>query len=164
MRIVEEQQQQKLQQQLQQQRLHPTYFTMPDWSKGSSDNNTTKHNRSASSAGPYYIPSTQPPTESPIMARPRSSDSDSSDATMTPSINARQETSYHHPIPVQIQRPASAASIARPASTTPSVSTMSDEALRDRIERLRAGGWQRKRFDNRRYEALREQVLGELGV
>ncbi|KAI1369242.1 hypothetical protein F5Y08DRAFT_148521 [Xylaria arbuscula] len=34
--------------------------------------------------------------------------------------------------------------------------------LQNRIERLRASGWQRKRFDNRRYEALREQVLGEL--
>ncbi|KAI1756546.1 hypothetical protein F4782DRAFT_270509 [Xylaria castorea] len=36
------------------------------------------------------------------------------------------------------------------------------ENLRDRIERLRAGGWRRKRFDRRRYETLREQVLGEL--
>ncbi|KAI1152168.1 hypothetical protein F4825DRAFT_450762 [Nemania diffusa] len=34
--------------------------------------------------------------------------------------------------------------------------------IRDRIERLRASGWQRKRFDSRRYEALREQVLVEL--
>ncbi|OTA86780.1 hypothetical protein M434DRAFT_81780 [Hypoxylon sp. CO27-5] len=39
-----------------------------------------------------------------------------------------------------------------------------DEALQQRIERLRAGGWRRKRFDSRRYEALREQVLGELGA
>jgi hypothetical protein len=38
-----------------------------------------------------------------------------------------------------------------------------DEAIQRRIERLRAQGWQRKRFDSRRYEALREQVLGELG-
>ncbi|RYP65260.1 hypothetical protein DL769_006372 [Monosporascus sp. CRB-8-3] len=38
-----------------------------------------------------------------------------------------------------------------------------DDALQQRIERLRAAGWQRKRFDGRRYEALREQVLGELG-
>ncbi|KAH9908913.1 hypothetical protein F4778DRAFT_203932 [Xylariomycetidae sp. FL2044] len=38
-----------------------------------------------------------------------------------------------------------------------------DEALEQRIERLRANGWQRKRFDSRRYEALREQVLSELG-
>ncbi|KAI1142892.1 hypothetical protein F5Y05DRAFT_420733 [Hypoxylon sp. FL0543] len=51
-------------------------------------------------------------------------------------------------------RPASAASTVRCA----------DEALRERIERLRAGGWRRKRFDGRRYEALREQVLGELGA
>ncbi|KAI0102941.1 hypothetical protein GGR51DRAFT_550205 [Nemania sp. FL0031] len=35
-------------------------------------------------------------------------------------------------------------------------------SIRDRIERLRASGWRRKRFDSRRYEALREQVLGEL--
>ncbi|KAI0842926.1 hypothetical protein F5Y06DRAFT_76998 [Hypoxylon sp. FL0890] len=55
------------------------------------------------------------------------------------------------PIP---SRPASAASTIR----------CGDEALQQRIERLRAGGWRRKRFDNRRYEALREQVLGELGA
>ncbi|KAI0116964.1 hypothetical protein F4814DRAFT_269555 [Daldinia grandis] len=51
-----------------------------------------------------------------------------------------------------ISRPASAASTIR----------CTDEALKQRIERLRANGWQRKRFDSRRYEALREQVLGEL--
>ncbi|KAK6088299.1 hypothetical protein SCUP234_00787 [Seiridium cupressi] len=37
-----------------------------------------------------------------------------------------------------------------------------DEALQKRIERLRSNGWQRKRFDSRRYEVLREQVLSEL--
>ncbi|KAI8954872.1 hypothetical protein F4801DRAFT_587339 [Xylaria longipes] len=37
-----------------------------------------------------------------------------------------------------------------------------EKNLRGRIERLRASGWRRKRFDGRRYEALREQVLGEL--
>ncbi|KAI1356283.1 hypothetical protein F5Y01DRAFT_301244 [Xylaria sp. FL0043] len=37
-----------------------------------------------------------------------------------------------------------------------------EKNLRDRIERLRSSGWRRKRFDSRRYEALREQVLGEL--
>ncbi|KAI1376265.1 hypothetical protein F4677DRAFT_86496 [Hypoxylon crocopeplum] len=57
-------------------------------------------------------------------------------------------------IPRAISRPASAASTIR----------CSDEALQQRIERLRAGGWQRKRFDSRRYEALREQVLVELGA
>ncbi|OTB14366.1 hypothetical protein K445DRAFT_23772 [Daldinia sp. EC12] len=54
--------------------------------------------------------------------------------------------------PRAIIRPASAASTIR----------CTDEALRQRIERLRANGWKRKRFDSRRYEALREQVLGEL--
>ncbi|KAI1465703.1 uncharacterized protein F4812DRAFT_461398 [Daldinia caldariorum] len=54
--------------------------------------------------------------------------------------------------PRAIVRPASAASTIR----------CTDEALRQRIERLRANGWRRKRFDSRRYEALREQVLGEL--
>jgi hypothetical protein len=37
-----------------------------------------------------------------------------------------------------------------------------DDSIQKRIERLRASGWQRKRFDTRRYEALREQVLSEL--
>ncbi|KAI8957783.1 hypothetical protein F5Y11DRAFT_338266 [Daldinia sp. FL1419] len=51
--------------------------------------------------------------------------------------------------------------ISRPASATSTI-RCTDEALKQRIERLRANGWQRKRFDSRRYEALREQVLGEL--
>ncbi|KAI1484914.1 hypothetical protein F5X96DRAFT_683241 [Biscogniauxia mediterranea] len=42
--------------------------------------------------------------------------------------------------------------------------TNTDDALQQRIERLRASGWKRRRFDSRRYEALREQVLGELGA
>ncbi|KAI2465067.1 hypothetical protein F4781DRAFT_425082 [Annulohypoxylon bovei var. microspora] len=58
------------------------------------------------------------------------------------------------PNPRAISRPVSVASTIR----------CGDEALKQRIERLRAGGWQRKRFDNRRYEALREQVLCELGA
>ncbi|KAI0974232.1 hypothetical protein F4678DRAFT_368253 [Xylaria arbuscula] len=47
-----------------------------------------------------------------------------------------------------------------PAS--PSSASGDGKSLQDRIERLRASGWRRKRFDSRRYEALREQVLGEL--
>ncbi|KAI1815379.1 hypothetical protein GGS20DRAFT_576262 [Poronia punctata] len=39
----------------------------------------------------------------------------------------------------------------------------SQPRLQERIERLRGSGWQRRRFDARRYEALREEVLGELG-
>ncbi|KAI1338493.1 hypothetical protein F5Y15DRAFT_424728 [Xylariaceae sp. FL0016] len=62
-------------------------------------------------------------------------------------------TTTQHP------RPASAAS-----SSAPSSATVRDSYLQERIERLRAGGWQRKRFDSRRYEALREQVMGELGA
>ncbi|CAJ2500939.1 Uu.00g037920.m01.CDS01 [Anthostomella pinea] len=56
-------------------------------------------------------------------------------------------------------RPASVMSM---ESTTSTIRAGGDEDLQQRIERLRAGGWQRKRFDSRRYEALREQVLGEL--
>lgn len=59
--------------------------------------------------------------------------------------------------PASIPRCSSSASTTRPHHAP-------DEALQKRIERLRAGGWQRKRFDARRYEALREQVLGELGA
>lgn len=44
-----------------------------------------------------------------------------------------------------------------------SSSTTGDNgALRERIERLRANGWRRKRFDPKKYEALRESVLDEL--
>ncbi|KAI1852313.1 hypothetical protein JX266_002491 [Neoarthrinium moseri] len=53
-------------------------------------------------------------------------------------------------------RPSSAASSTRSGGA--------DEALQKRIERLRANGWQRKRFDNRRYEVLREQALSEIGA
>ncbi|KAI1765324.1 hypothetical protein GGR53DRAFT_268348 [Hypoxylon sp. FL1150] len=56
-----------------------------------------------------------------------------------------------------------ASAISRPASAASTIRS-SDDALQQRIERLRAGGWRRKRFDSRRYEALREQVLGELGA
>jgi hypothetical protein len=34
--------------------------------------------------------------------------------------------------------------------------------LKARIERLRAEGWQRKRFDPRRYDALCEAALADL--
>jgi hypothetical protein len=49
---------------------------------------------------------------------------------------------------------------------TPEITSDNNELrsleLRARIERLRQNGWQRKRFDPTRYEALREQVLAEL--
>ncbi|KAI0547420.1 hypothetical protein F4679DRAFT_586471 [Xylaria curta] len=53
---------------------------------------------------------------------------------------------------------------ATPTSTISSPLSPSGDGgtLRDRIERLRATGFRRKRFDGRRYELLREQVLGEL--
>ncbi|KAI0160324.1 hypothetical protein GGR57DRAFT_416100 [Xylariaceae sp. FL1272] len=40
--------------------------------------------------------------------------------------------------------------------------TPSEGDLQERIERLRASGWRRKRFDSRRYEILREQAMAEL--
>lgn len=49
------------------------------------------------------------------------------------------------------------------SSSQLSMRSTGDDTLQSRIARLRASGWQRKRFDSRRYEALREQVLGELG-
>ncbi|KAI5927681.1 hypothetical protein F4810DRAFT_276162 [Camillea tinctor] len=64
----------------------------------------------------------------------------------------------NNPNPLSIVRPASAASTIRPGGAS------TDDALQQRIERLRASGWKRRRFDSRRYEALREQVLGELGA
>ncbi|KAK7941290.1 uncharacterized protein PG986_013677 [Apiospora aurea] len=70
-RMEEEQHQFQLQQQQKQQRQqpHPTYFTMPDWSKGNSNNvKNFSHGRSQSSTGPYYIPFTRP--SEPWNARP----------------------------------------------------------------------------------------------
>ncbi|KAH7376154.1 hypothetical protein B0T11DRAFT_17381 [Plectosphaerella cucumerina] len=52
----------------------------------------------------------------------------------------------------------------RAASPVPSAADSEMRALdlKARIERLRASGWQRKRFDPTRYENLRESVLAEL--
>ncbi|KAH6660366.1 hypothetical protein BKA67DRAFT_530465 [Truncatella angustata] len=75
-----------------------------------------------------------------------------------------------HPGAWDRSRSGSVASLASSALPPRAASAMSmrsgsgDEALQKRIERLRASGWQRKRFDSRRYEALREQVLTELGA
>ncbi|KAF2968746.1 hypothetical protein GQX73_g4847 [Xylaria multiplex] len=64
----------------------------------------------------------------------------------------------------QYSTPVSAYSPTTPTSAilSPLSAGGDEKSLQDRIERLRASGWRRKRFDNRRYEALREQVLGEL--
>ncbi|KAH7027501.1 uncharacterized protein B0I36DRAFT_139335 [Microdochium trichocladiopsis] len=67
-----------------------------------------------------------------------------------------------------LSRPGTATSLRRRADSAVSNyssggSTNGDnEALRERIERLRANGWKRKRFDPKKYEALRESVLDEL--
>ncbi|KAI1499175.1 hypothetical protein F5X99DRAFT_294016 [Biscogniauxia marginata] len=66
----------------------------------------------------------------------------------------RSESRVGSPNPMSTSRPASIALTIRSG----------DDALQQRIERLRATGWKRRRFDSRRYEALREQVLGELGA
>jgi hypothetical protein len=44
----------------------------------------------------------------------------------------------------------------------PSNDEMRSLELRARIERLRAGGWPRRRFDARRYEALRERAAEDM--
>lgn len=52
----------------------------------------------------------------------------------------------------------------RPRSrSTASSDGMPLENLSERLQRLRANGWKRPRFDPRRYEVLRERVLEELG-
>ncbi|KAI1264115.1 hypothetical protein F5Y18DRAFT_84498 [Xylariaceae sp. FL1019] len=55
-------------------------------------------------------------------------------------------------------------SLASPPPNIPATppSIPNEENLQERIERLRASGWNRKRFDSRRYETLREQALAEL--
>jgi hypothetical protein len=61
------------------------------------------------------------------------------------------------------------AELAKPSTTsgraTPDASTSEELRsldLQARIERLRSNGWQRRRFDVRRYESLRENALAEL--
>lgn len=49
-----------------------------------------------------------------------------------------------------------------PARPPPSNDDMRAIELRTRIERLRAEGWRRRRFDAARYEALREAALADL--
>ncbi|KAI1394239.1 uncharacterized protein F4822DRAFT_424717 [Hypoxylon trugodes] len=85
----------------------------------------------------------------------RDSDSPDESAPWTaPGLRYSFAHSPSYDSPRALSRPASVASTIR----------CTDEALQQRIERLRANGWQRKRFDSRRYEVLREQVLGELGA
>jgi hypothetical protein len=52
----------------------------------------------------------------------------------------------------------------RPESRTTTGEDLRALDRQARIERLRQSGWQRKRFDPRRYEELRESVLAELGA
>ncbi|KAI1122399.1 hypothetical protein F5Y10DRAFT_281735 [Nemania abortiva] len=85
-------------------------------------------------------------------------------------------TPENTPVPAMLPSEPNVVPTARPLthdSSTPNTPTSimsplsatgGEGNLRDRIERLRASGWRRKRFDNRRYEALREQVLGELAA
>jgi len=56
----------------------------------------------------------------------------------------------------------SAATPARATTPTPESEELRCRDRRARIERLRASGWQRKRFDFRRYEELRSAALAEL--
>jgi hypothetical protein len=44
----------------------------------------------------------------------------------------------------------------------PSIDAGRSPELQARIERLRAKGWERKRFDARRYEELRENAVADL--
>jgi hypothetical protein len=44
----------------------------------------------------------------------------------------------------------------------PSIDAGRSPELQARIERLRAKGWERKRFDARRYEELRESAVADL--
>lgn len=49
-------------------------------------------------------------------------------------------------------------------SCVPANEEMRALEIRSRIERLRANGWQRKRFDARRYEEFRERVTADMTI
>jgi len=75
-----------------------------------------------------------------------------------------QLTAHRSELDALLATPPSPPPVAVSRSTTP---TRASEDLRNldrraRIERLRASGWQRKRFDFRRYEELRSAALAEL--
>lgn len=61
---------------------------------------------------------------------------------------------------VSIDRDITAALTPRAALSTNAEMKQLD--LRTRIDRLRANGWQRKRFDAKRYEEFREQVMADM--
>ncbi|MBV1838886.1 hypothetical protein KUA11_17050, partial [Acetobacter estunensis] len=61
---------------------------------------------------------------------------------------------------VSIDRDITAALTPRAALSTNA--EMKHLDLRTRIDRLRANGWQRKRFDAKRYEEFREQVMADM--
>ncbi|KAF4447389.1 hypothetical protein F53441_9067 [Fusarium austroafricanum] len=54
------------------------------------------------------------------------------------------------------------AAMAPPAPTTPNADKTRSPELQARIERLRAKGWERKRFDARRYAELRESASADM--
>lgn len=120
------------------------------------------------------------PAPAPAPA-PRPSPTDRANTSARPALrlqtDIRNETprQYHHHLrsyssaSTSLRQACGSGPIYEPTSSTPTrlsspaPSARDDEtSLQDRIARLRASGWQRKRFDGRRYEALREQVLGEL--
>lgn len=56
------------------------------------------------------------------------------------------------------------ATLAPKSSCVPVNEDMRALELRSRIERLRANGWKRKRFDARRYDEFREQVMADMVI
>ncbi|KAI1082975.1 hypothetical protein F5B20DRAFT_492197 [Whalleya microplaca] len=125
----------------------PTYSTRPD----TPTQRLTRANTLPADLG-FPEPPSPSPSSSPVnMAAWRRRDSISSNSSTVFDLGGGSSGGFY-------SRPSSR------ASTVRSGGSGADDALRERIERLRAGGWQRKRFDSRRYEALRESVLTELGA
>jgi hypothetical protein len=77
-----------------------------------------------------------------------------------------QVTSHLGSVEAQLAKPAGESLAPASGRSTPEVPLDNEELrgleLKARVERLRKNGWQRKRFDPSRYEALREQALAEL--
>ncbi|KAM3515020.1 hypothetical protein MY11210_001379 [Beauveria gryllotalpidicola] len=103
---------------------------------------------------PQEMPDEEPDEELP---RPEARESLESYCTILSSIQ-RQIASHL----VAIDREIAVALTSK--SCVPANEEMRALEIRSRIERLRANGWQRKRFDARRYEEFRERVTADMVI
>ncbi|KAH6888680.1 hypothetical protein B0T10DRAFT_562248 [Thelonectria olida] len=104
-----------------------------------------------------------PPNTTPATSEAEDSDTEGSARRFSALLVALQSQITRHMSFVE----ADLAAISKPAPPTPTNLGLGDDERRSlelqaRIERLRAGGWQRRRFDASRYQELRENAMADI--